>query len=66
MGGLVCRVGFGGFVILWTKPNPTHYKKKKFVIQPNPPSLKNQPNPTNRVGFGRSVGFLHTSSYNQS
>ena len=28
MGGLVGRVGFGGFVILWPKPSPTHYKKK--------------------------------------
>ena len=23
---MVGRVGFGGFVILWPKPNPTHYK----------------------------------------
>ena len=25
----VGRIEFGGFGILWPKPNPTHYKKKK-------------------------------------
>ena len=27
--------------------------KKKIVTQPNPPSLKNRPNPVGRVGSGR-------------
>ena len=50
------RVGFGGFY----DPNPTQpVIKKNFVTQPNPPSLKNRPNPTGQVGFGGSVGFLH-------
>ena len=47
------RVGFGGFVILRPKPNPTCYKKKIFVTQPNPQRLKNRPNPAGRVGLGR-------------
>ena len=48
------RVEFGGFVILWPKPNLTHYKKKKkFVTQPNPPNLKNWPNLASRVGLSR-------------
>ena len=39
--------------------------KKKIVTQPNPPSLKNRPNPvgrvrSGRVGFGGLAGFLHT------
>ena len=46
------QVEFGGFKILWLKPNPTYYKKKKkyiyiyIVTQPNPPSPKNWLNPT--------------------
>ena len=61
------RVGFGGFVILWPKPNLTRYKKKKkFVTQPNPLSLKNWPNPAGRVRSGRvwRVGgfFAHPPS----
>ena len=48
---MVGRVGFGGFVILWPKPNPTHYKKI-FITQPNPLSLKNWPNPADWVGLG--------------
>ena len=36
-----------------------------FLTQPNPPSLKNQPNPAGRVGLDRvgSMSFLHTSIY---
>ena len=30
--------------------------KKNFVIQPNPPSLKNRPSPIGRVGFGGMAG----------
>ena len=54
------RVRFGRFVILWPEPNPTRYKFFFFVTQPNPPSLKNRPNSTGWVGFGKSMGFLHT------
>ena len=50
---MVGQVGFGGFVILWPKTNSTHYKKKNFVTQPNPPSLKNRPNLAGWVGVGR-------------
>ena len=60
MGGLVGQVGF---VILWSKPNPIRYKKKKSVTQPNPPSLKNRSNPAGQVGSGRVWqvgGFLRT------
>ena len=39
-------------------------KKKIFVTQPNPPNLKNRPNPVGQVGFGGSVGFLHTPRRN--
>ena len=61
---MVGRVGFGGFVILWLKPNPTRYKKN-FVTQPNPPSLKNQPNPAGWVGLGRvwQVGGFFAHPY---
>ena len=31
-----------------------------FGTQPKSPSLKYRPNSAGRVGFGRSVGFLHT------
>ena len=51
------RVGFGKFGILWPKPNPTHHKKKKkFITQPNPPSLKTDP-----AGWVRSGQFLWVS-----
>ena len=44
------RVGFGRFVILWPKPNPTRYKKKFCnPTQPNLSSPKNQPNPMGQV-----------------
>ena len=41
-----------------------------FVTQPNPPSPKNRPNPVGWVGlgwvgFGGSVGFLHTPTGGQ-
>ena len=32
---------------------PTHYKKKIFVTQPNPPSPKNRPNLAGWVGLGQ-------------
>ena len=59
------RVGFDGFIILWPKPNPTRYKKKKFVTQPNPTHQALKTDPTRRVGlgwvgFGGLLGFLHT------
>ena len=54
------QVGFGGFIILWPKPNSTHYKFFFFVTQPNPPSPKNRLNLAGWVRFGGSVGFLHT------
>ena len=46
---MVGWVGFGEFVILWLKPNPTHYN---FFFFCNP-SLKNRPNLVGRVGSGR-------------
>ena len=62
---MVGRVGFGGFVILWPKPNSTRYKFFFFITQPNPPSLKNRPNPVGRVGLGRvwRVGGFSTHPY---
>ena len=59
------RVRFGGFVILWLKPNPTRYKIF-FVTQPNPPSPKNRPNPSGWVGSGRvwRVGGFSAHPYN--
>ena len=33
-----------------TQTQPDLLLKKIFVTQPNPPSLKNRPNPTRRVG----------------
>ena len=61
---MVGRVGFGGFVILWSKPNPTRHKKK-FITQLNPPSLKNRPNLTGQVGLGRDwrVGGFFAHPY---
>ena len=53
---MVGRVEFGGFVILWPIPNPTRYNFFFFITQPNPPSLKNQPNPPGRVW--RVSGFF--------
>ena len=68
----MAQVGFDGFVILWPKPNPNHYKinknKNKIVTQPSP---KNRPNPTHQalktdptrqVGLGQVelAGFLQT------
>ena len=64
MGGLVGRVGFGGFVILWPKPNSSRYKKK--FCNPTHKALKTDPTwrvRLDRVGFGGSVGFLHTPIY---
>ena len=57
------RVGFGEFVILWPKSNPTRYEKN-FVTQPNPPSPKNRPNPAGQVELGRvwRVGGFSTHS----
>ena len=51
------RARFGGFIILWSKPNSTRYKKKlkkKIVTQPNHQALKIDP--TQRVGSVQ-VGF---------
>ena len=63
---MVGWVEFDGFVILWPKPNPTRYKKG-FVTQPNPPSLKNRPNPEGWVRLGRvwQVGGFSAHSYTQ-
>ena len=52
----VGRIEFGGFGILWPKPNPTHYKKKKFVIQPNPTHQALKTDPTRRIRLDQ-VGF---------
>ena len=49
-----------------TQTHPTSYKKKKKIVtQPNPPSPKNQPDPTGWVGSGRvwQVGEFYAHSY---
>ena len=49
---MVSQVGFCRFVILWPKSNPTRYKKKNFVNQPNPTHQALKTDSTRRVGLG--------------
>ena len=55
-------VGFGGFVVLWPKPNLTLYKFF-FVTQPNPTHQILKTDPTQWVRLSGSVGFLHTPTF---